>query len=140
MEWYPIILGLIILDFCSLGFIPWLFRIHPPYRHLLKDGILIEDGTCNLSPSWKNGRFGSVILTRKYLILRDSFLTSLLNTDNNSLVSYTLKNKLFRKNKKKLTIYFMLNGKEESVTFKTNKYAEWCDAFAQIGLNEKSHI
>jgi len=66
---FSIILGLIILDFTILGFLAYVFKIYPPYRHLLSEGVLLIDDTRNIDRSWKGDRFKSLILTNYHLDL-----------------------------------------------------------------------
>lgn len=131
-----VFLGLVIFDLCFLGFLPWLFRIHPPFRGLLKEGILINDKTVGFSVNWFGSRFKSIILTKKHLIIRNSYLTSIANIDINSIKSYSLKKKVLRKNAKKLVINLNFENEERELKFITDVFEDWDRLLTEVGIEK----
>jgi hypothetical protein len=129
---FTTILGLIILDFTLFGFLAYIFKIYPPYRHLLREGVLLRDDTRNLAPSLQGDRFKSLILTKNHLILRNSIFTSVINIEISSVINCIVKSN--RRNKSKIIIYFLANGKKEKLSFKSDKTDKWICALREIDI------
>lgn len=134
-----IIFVIILFDSIFFGFFILIFKISPPYRRLLKDGILIRDeGSDWECVTWHSTRVRSVILTQKYLILTQNYLTSVVNIKSNSIKSYSIKPKLFSKKWYRIKIKVVANNKENTFSFRSLKSNEWIKAFSQIGVPKNS--
>jgi hypothetical protein len=129
---FTTILGLIILDFTLFGFLAYFFKIYPPYRHLLREGVLLRDDTRNLAPSLQGDRFKSLILTNNHIILRNSLFTSVRNIEISSVINCIVKSS--RKDKSKIIIYFLSNGKKAKLSFKSDKADKWIYALREIDI------
>ena len=129
-------MGLVILDFVSLGFLAYIFRLSLPYRSLLKAGVLLRDTTCNLSPYFHrgSGRFKELILTKNHLILRDSWLTSSCNLDVAVIKQYRIKDTVTRKSK--VVLFLKLDEDNDHLSFKTKNGVKWREVLSRIGIKE----
>lgn len=129
---FSVLIGLIILDFTLLGFLSYIFKMYPGYRHLLREGVLINDSTRSIVTNWKGDRYHSLILTKKHLILKNSLLTSVRNIDVDLIDLCTVKGK--RKNRSKVTILFMDNNKKSNISFVSDKAENWVSSLRGMGV------
>ena len=130
-----IALGMVILDFVSLGFLSYLFRLSYPYRNLLNEGVLLRDYPCSLAPYFhKGGRYRELILTKNHLILRDSWLTASFILTVASIRQYQIKNTLEKK--KKVVVLFELDENSDLLSFKTNNSEKWQKVFNELRIEE----
>ena len=127
-----VLFAIVLIDFALLGIIPYFLRLWPRYRHLTKDGILLEDDTKNLILAWERSNIRTLILTKKYLILKNTYFTSVKNVNINSIESCTIKKK--RKNRSKVIINFKIDYKKPKLSFKTDKTDEWVRSMRLIGI------
>lgn len=133
--YFSICIGIIILDFTTIGFFAWAIRLYPSYRGLLKQGFLIHDKTCNLSLSWNGHRYHSLYLTGEYLILRNSLFTSVINICISEIDSFEIKRTIAGGSVQKLLISFTLDDKKKTVKIKTTIADQWAKAFAMLGIH-----
>jgi hypothetical protein len=132
------IIVLTIIDFLFFGFILWLFRISPGYRALLAKGILIEEKKFGyLSIPKSVGYYRSIILTPDHIILKQNYLTSLINLKKEWIKSYKIKNGNLGLIKCKIIVYIEINSTPKILQFITNKANDWIVAFKKIGIHEK---
>ncbi len=138
MEYYPIILGIIILDSISLGFIIYIFRIFPSYRKLLKAGVILRDKPCNFMPYFSKGHgyFRELILTKTYLILRNSILTSAGNIEVSEIKQYQMKE--VGKKRYKISLFLIFNSEKCKLSFKTNLFKEWKNVLTEMKIEERT--
>jgi hypothetical protein len=130
---YPILLAIFILDFTLFGFIPYLFRVWPKFRHLLKEGVLLEDRTKgDFFKTWEGHYYDSLILTKEHLIIRNTFFTAVKIISLSSVELCVIKKG--RKNKSKIIINFLIEDRKSKLVFKTNKAINWIKFFILIGV------
>ena len=129
---FSIVLALVIIDFTIFGFLPYIFKIHPPYRHLLSEGVLLRDDTRNWCLSWERTRVKSLILTNNHLILRTSLLTSVINIEISSIIKCVVKR--IRRGRSKITVYFLVDKKTSKFSFKTDKTDKWVSYLRKLGV------
>jgi hypothetical protein len=121
-----------------IGFIRLYLHVHPPYRHLLKKGILLEDKTCSFFRSWGPERFWSIIMTDEYLILKNSYLTSIANIRLNEVESYNVKRSLLSGKRKNIFLYLKEGTYSKDVfKFCTKNFSQWEHAFSRIGVKKR---
>ena len=130
-----IIFALVLFDGVFLGFFFWIFNLYPPYRHLLKEGVLIEDETADFWGIWRGDLYKSIILTRRYLVLKNSYLTSVKNIKRETIMAYKIKGK-FGKAKKKIELCILVDNENVFLRFKTKKVDDWVRALSIIGIDE----
>lgn len=116
-----IIIGLGLLEL-YFGLFLRVFGIYPSFRELLKDGILIEDKTSSFFRVWHNWkeRYRSLILTKKYLILRNTYFTSLRNIEIEAVNFYTLRKAVLSRKSANIILHLKLDG--ENIAFKISDH------------------
>lgn len=142
-----IILGIILIDFAIIGFLPKILKIWPSLstldiRHLLvEDPLIFPYIKTNIKGPlydeqkffWNRKRvsYKSLILTRKYLIVKNTRLTSLTSYNVDSIQSYTIKKKI---RGDEVTIVFVIDRENKYFKFRTHLADEWIQAFKKICL------
>ena len=139
MEIYSVVLGCVILDTIFLGVLLRVFRISPAYRHLLEEGVLLEENVFGYANVRKpGGYYKAIILTPRHLILRQNYLTASGIIDTASIRSFEIKQSLLKKGKMKLLLYLNINGKNKALQFTTSKSGEWVEVLTNFDLEEGS--
>ena len=118
---FAFILCILLLDFTIVGFLPSKLGIWTSLKDLITGDILIEDSAYlsvqtdikgKYVDSMINQRVGykSLILTKGFLIVKNTYLTSLLNIKTDSIKRITTKKALLGK---KLILYLEINNEDK---------------------------
>jgi hypothetical protein len=135
--------AIILLDFTLIGVIPEKLGIWGSLKKVVHQKLIEDtaqysintDITGKYIDSMINNRIGykGLILTSEALIVKNTYLTYLLNIDNSTIESYEIKTGIAVKR-------FKLNLKIQKNTkvfeFSTNKYARWIQEFSALNIPE----
>ena len=139
---FAVIVCLLLVDFALIGVLPSKIGIWPSLKDFVKGDILIED-TANLSvhtdiegkyvESMINRKVGykSLILTPKYLIVKNTRLTSLLNIGTDCIKRIDTKKALLGN---KIILHLKMDDEDKRLEFTTKRRGDWIDAFSRIGI------
>lgn len=120
------------------GVFSLLFHVHPSYRHLLRKGILLEDKTCSFFRSWASQRYWSLILTEEYLILKNSYLTSVANIPVAEIESYADEKSLLSGKRKNFVLYLKKGTHtKDMIKFCTKNSLQWEQALSKLGVAKR---
>ena len=137
------VIGLILLDFALMGFIPSMLNLWPSLSELRED-TLIEDNTVfgsirtnvegEFVGSMINNRVGykSIILTSRCLVVRNTRRTYLLKVDLQSIIRYSVVKQL---GGSKILLDLLIEDQEKFFRFRTRTPDIWIKAFTEIGLH-----
>ena len=140
-----LLLMIVILDTVFLGIIPWLLKFGYPYRKLLKNDLLIKDKPLDLNVFWNGSVVNYIFLTKNYLILADTRMTSVVNLSIDEIDHFSI-----IKKKKKYTVIKICTLPDKNVhtrirslktnkpvifRFKTNIIDNWVDALLSLGID-----
>ena len=144
-----IIISILVYLQVEYGFIFFLFKMSKRINQLDISDAIIEDHlvrlftTKSIATDIKGYEFNvkyyriyvrSIVLTPKYLIIRNSVLTYHFNINRDSFVYYSVKTRIIGF---EVTIHLNIDNEKRYFKFRTKRIREWMDAFKKIELSGK---
>ncbi|MCP3872889.1 MAG: hypothetical protein GY699_07010 [Desulfobacteraceae bacterium] len=131
----------ILLDFTIIGFIPEKFGIWGSLRKenltkLIEDSVQFSirtDITGKYIDSMINNRvaYKSVILTPKYILVKNTYLTYLMKIKVNSVDSYEIKNELIGS---RIKLNLKIQGSTNIFEFSTKNSKQWIQKLEKMNI------
>lgn len=138
MELISLLLGLYFLDIIFLGASLRLFKTSPSYRPLLRDGVLFKEMTPGYLRKIKpGGYYQSILLTPRFLIFKQNYLTSVINVPVDSINSYSIKKMGLRRRKMRMVLTVTIENVNKYIEFSTKKADDWDRFLSKVEIKRK---